>query len=287
MPGLLDTAVLDRFENALRDVGAAVVEHLAPGLDDASIDELLVPRDIDLPEEARAWWRWHNGTMPGTPPHATQLIPGREQTPLEGAVNLLPIARDRIEIFGMTELAKHVPIVSDKPMIYADCNGTREAPTPIYTQNDDPEPPELALPSMGELITIWTQLLDLGAFATTPDGQWKPLDQTASRSSFEVAASSDPVGARRWDVPADGARRSRPACGPILAPRARPKQQPGRKRMRGRTVGGSVTRGEPVIQSRRGIGGHHAHHRLRSRRAGGSVGFGRCKPHPHPNSKRA
>ena len=176
MAVLLDDELLRRFEARLRRLGAVVIEHWAPGVDDERIDELLGPLGINPPEEARAWWRWHNGTMPGAPPTGTQLIPGREQTPLEGVVNLVPIAKERVEIFGMTELAEHLPIVSDKPMIYVDCNGAREAPAPIYTQNDDPEAPELALPSMGELITIWTRLIDLGVFATTPDGQWKRLD---------------------------------------------------------------------------------------------------------------
>ncbi len=60
----------------------------------------------------------------------------------------------------MTELAEHLLIVSDKLMIYVDCNGAREALALIYTQNDDLEATELALLSMGELIKIWTRLID-------------------------------------------------------------------------------------------------------------------------------
>jgi hypothetical protein len=173
---VLDDELLAGFEMQLRRVGAAVVKQWAPGLDDQRIDELLAPLGIDLPEEARAWWRWHNGTLPEAPPIATYIIPSREQMPLEAAANLAETANLMVETFNVPELAKQLHLVTNKPIIYVDCNGPREAPAPIYSQNDDPEPPELALPSMVELITIWTQLIDDGVFATTPDGQWHRPD---------------------------------------------------------------------------------------------------------------
>ena len=37
------------------------MQALAPGLTDQQIDTLTAPYGIDLPEEARVWWRWHNG----------------------------------------------------------------------------------------------------------------------------------------------------------------------------------------------------------------------------------
>lgn len=173
---VLDDELLAGFEVRLRRLGAAVVEHWAPGLDDRRIDELLAPLGIDLPEEARAWWRWHNGTVPGALPTGTYIIPSRDLMSLEHAVDLVPLAEERVEIFDMPELAKHFKLVSNKPIIYVDCNGPRDAPAPIYSQNDDPEPPQLALPSMGELITIWSRLIDDGVFATTSEGQWQRLD---------------------------------------------------------------------------------------------------------------
>jgi hypothetical protein len=96
--------------------------------------------------------------------------------PLEAAVNLAATAGLMVEAFDMPELAKQLHLVTDKPIIYVDCNGPRDAPAPIYSQNDEPERPVLALPSIGELVTIWTALIDDGVFATTPDGQWQRLD---------------------------------------------------------------------------------------------------------------
>lgn len=173
---VLDDELLADFEVRLRRIGAAVVEHWAPGLDDRRIDELLAPLGIDLPEEARVWWRWHNGTLPNAPPTATEIIPSREQAPLEGAVSMAATAGLMVETFDIPELAKLLHLVSRKPIIYVDCNGPREAPAPIFSQNDEPECPVLALSSIGELITIWSRLIDDGVFATTSDGQWQRLD---------------------------------------------------------------------------------------------------------------
>lgn len=172
---MLDEELLAAFEARLRHVGAAVVGHFAPGLDDERIDELLAPLGVDLPEEARAWWRWHNGTARAAPP-GTYIIPGREQMPLEAAINLAATANLMVEAFSMPELAKLLHLVSNKPIIYVDGNGPRDAPAPIYSQNDEPERPEIALPSVGDLIATWTQLIEDGVFATTPDGRWQPLD---------------------------------------------------------------------------------------------------------------
>ena len=130
--------------------------------------------------------------VPEAPPIATYVIPSREQMPLDAAVNLAATANVMVETFNMPELAKHLEIVSNKPIIYVDCNVPREAPAPIFSQNDDPEPPKLALPSMWELITIWTAPIDDGAFATTPDGYANASTPTVFRRSCAGTASSDP-----------------------------------------------------------------------------------------------
>ena len=56
-PALLDQALLDQFDARLRALGAAIVDAWAPGLTDDQIDALVCPIGIDLPEEARVWWR--------------------------------------------------------------------------------------------------------------------------------------------------------------------------------------------------------------------------------------
>lgn len=75
---MLDEVLLEVFESSLRAVGAPIVKHREPGLDDAAIDELIVPLDLQLPDEARVWWRWHNGTVPDTPGRERCIMPGRD-----------------------------------------------------------------------------------------------------------------------------------------------------------------------------------------------------------------
>ena len=41
-----------------------VLNYLRPGLTDAEMDALTEPLGIVLPEEARVWWGWHDGTDP-------------------------------------------------------------------------------------------------------------------------------------------------------------------------------------------------------------------------------
>lgn len=52
--------LLERFASALRARGIPV-DDLMPGLGDDEIDEITGPVGLELPEEVRAWWRWHDG----------------------------------------------------------------------------------------------------------------------------------------------------------------------------------------------------------------------------------
>lgn len=184
MPRILDDDLLTAFESRLRGIKAAVVEHWAPGLPHPRIDELLAPRGIDLPDEARVWWGRRNGAVAGAPSAAIEIIPGHDVWSLEEAAAAsaeFGVMGD--ELYGMPEIAKHLRFVGNDPMIYVDCNGPRDAPAPIYAQNDWTEPPRRVLPSIGELIAIWIGLLDDGVFTMNPDGTWgRPIERSISPS---------------------------------------------------------------------------------------------------------
>jgi len=166
-PRLLDNDLLDRFEARLRKEGAAIVDHWAPGLTDAQIDELLVPLGIDLPEEARRWWRWHDGA----PPEAPAISPRRAHVPLRDAAEFNAALRDEMpELYGLDRLLSPV---SDMPMVYFHCAVPRDAPVPIYVQGDWVADPELVLPSIGELVEVWIGLLDRGVWRTDAAGLWE------------------------------------------------------------------------------------------------------------------
>jgi len=169
-PRLLDDELLDRFEARLRKAGAAVVENWAPGLTDAQIDELLVPLGIDLPEEARRWWRWHDGAL-RVAPAPTEISPGRVHLPLRYAAGEYAAARDEMpELYGMEGLLSPV---SDLPAVCFHCVVPRDAPVPIYILGDWVADPELVLPSIGELVEVWIGLIDRGVWTTAADGRWE------------------------------------------------------------------------------------------------------------------
>lgn len=58
---ILSHALLDELEQRWRDHKLPIIDRLRPGLTDDQIDELTAPLGLRLPEEARTWWRWHNG----------------------------------------------------------------------------------------------------------------------------------------------------------------------------------------------------------------------------------
>lgn len=169
MPTFLDKDLLDRFEERLRAEGALIVENWAPGLTDEQIDGLLQPLGLDLPEEARVWWRWHDGVLKDAP-NPTEISPGRDHRPLRYAADCYAaLADDMRESHGIDAL---LCPVGDKPRLYFDCAVARDAPVPVYSQNDDVVAPRLVLPSIGELIMVWIDLIDRGVWRTNPDGTW-------------------------------------------------------------------------------------------------------------------
>lgn len=160
-----DSELLARFEDRLRSAGGLVVDALAPGLSDEQIDELLLPAGIDLPEEARVWWRWRDGARPDSP-ELGRGIGYRDFYTLDDAVDLYEFERAAVvELYGLDGLL--VP-VGEKPHIYFDCAGPRDEPVTIFSQ-DDIDTPVALLGSIGDLVMGWLELLECGAWAVQPD----------------------------------------------------------------------------------------------------------------------
>jgi hypothetical protein len=170
VPTLLDQALLDRFDARLRAAGALVVDHWAPGLTDAQIDALLHPLDIDLPDEARVWWRWHNGTLVDPRKREAKISPGRHPLPLKEVADFY--AGEQGPLIDFYGVGGQLRPVSEKPLIYFDCAGRHDEPVPIITALDASDEHRVVLPSIGELILAWIDLLDRGIWATNPDGTW-------------------------------------------------------------------------------------------------------------------
>ena len=166
---MLDDAFLAEFDDRLREVGAPIVEAWAPGCTDEEIDAVLAPLGIDLPEEARRWWRWHNGTRDAAP-MAHRNIGARSLLRLEDAADEYSAGcREMRQLFGVDGL---LPAVSDKPRIFFACSASGAGAVPVYVQGDI-DAPVPALPSIRTLLAAWMQLIETGAWALDGGGAWE------------------------------------------------------------------------------------------------------------------
>lgn len=169
MSMLLSSKLLSDFEARLRAEGLAAVQALAPGLTDQQIDTLTAPYGIDLPEEARVWWRWHNGSHADVG-HAQYFLPFRRIFTLEYALREYAEDRELPPEPGAPEPLLRP--VGEKPVIHFCCAGARDAPVPVYGRLDWSSAPELRLPSIGELVVTWLDYIDRGIFVIKADGSW-------------------------------------------------------------------------------------------------------------------
>lgn len=165
----LDRALLERFDAALGAFGAPIVDAWAPGLSDEEIDALLLPLGIDLPQEARVWWGWHDGTREDAP-ILSRHFGRRAPLGLRDVSEIYASLRGADEqLWGLKGLLSPI---TDKPDVYFGCAGARYEHVPIYTQNDI-ETPAIVLPSIGELVLAWITLIEQGAWSINPDGIWE------------------------------------------------------------------------------------------------------------------
>lgn len=164
-PRLLDQDLLDRFEAVFTANRIGIVHAWAPGLTDAEIDEIIAGTDLQLPEEVRTWWRWHNGLVTrDVPVDQLHIVPsGRELVSLQDAVLSYQERRGNDQL---------LLIVNENPQIQVACRQSGDVAAPVYWDRYSNFNPEVAAPSMGELILVWLNYLERGVYAVSPDGGW-------------------------------------------------------------------------------------------------------------------
>jgi cell wall assembly regulator SMI1 len=184
---MLDPDLLETLKQRWEDNGASIVEALRPGLPDNEIDACTQEMGLSLPDEARLWWRWHDGVPPGA--GDARWMGVCEYLQLAEAVRLhrywSDLARDMAEVAMTPEQAdasywwdpNWFPItqtVSGAALV-CDCSVERQAPTPIRLI-DWEFPEAFATPvvaSFGELVAGWIEQLDVGAWSFDQErGQW-------------------------------------------------------------------------------------------------------------------
>jgi|tagenome__1003787_1003787.scaffolds.fasta_scaffold20962551_6 cell wall assembly regulator SMI1 len=165
---MLTIDLLEALADRWRRLGAPIIENLRPGLSDAEIDALTHPLGISLPDEARTWFRWHDGVA---------LDPGRPERRI-GALMMefIPLAeavRDYQDGRAVLVGAGGEGALEDWPtswfpitaqgcgdVVVCECSVPRDAATPIHVFRWDEPDPRPAAGSFGEMVALWIEAID-------------------------------------------------------------------------------------------------------------------------------
>ncbi len=142
---LLNADILERVDSLLRSRNAPIADAWAPGLSDAEIDETIGRAGLEMPEELRVWWRWHNGVRKDWPDRRPSIFPGR---------NVLSL---QLTVEYYTSIGSGDGLLtpfSEKPRIHVASRSSGNVPAPVYLEIKEFEP-QLEYESFGEFILAW------------------------------------------------------------------------------------------------------------------------------------
>ena len=170
---------LQHYESALRRLGAAVVPNLRPGISDTELRELERRYGVELPEDAAAVWRWHNGVdgIEGTldSDHAHRLTPYKLFADLPRSLDFAArfIA---LSVEGNPEHSPHRGMRAVSLLIYNVGFMIDITPGhPALTFMNDPAQlslDEFPMMPVADRIHWWTWALENGAWAIDENGGW-------------------------------------------------------------------------------------------------------------------
>jgi cell wall assembly regulator SMI1 len=184
MPGLTDA--LQQLESFWREGNAPIANLLQPGLSDSEIDDLTSGHGLRLPEEARTWWRWHDGVMRDVPDAQAQIGPAIRFPSLTEALAYRTRERQALASTSPTnweELwpAEWLPVAYGlaPPTVVCDCSTEYSETTPIRVLYwDDEEMFEPKAQSMLEMVELWNRAWAMGLYA---------YDATEQRWTYQEA----------------------------------------------------------------------------------------------------
>lgn len=170
---LLTADLIGRYERCLEGSGVPLVEFAEPGLSDAEMASLVEPLPLALSTEAKSWWSWQNGSVPGMGPGRGQVAPGVYLVSLERAVsdyheNRL-LAEERSEEGSPDSWwdPEWIPILSPEngTTIGCDCSVPPGSPSPLYVvwwKLPDHDGPQRATGSLGQMVEWWIEAINTG-----------------------------------------------------------------------------------------------------------------------------
>jgi cell wall assembly regulator SMI1 len=87
--------ILSEIESLIRQKAPRVLEEMQPGLSDEQIRALETKAGLQLPEEIKALYRWHNGSK-SLDPRVDGPIPGHRFVPLEEALGAAAVLTNQV-----------------------------------------------------------------------------------------------------------------------------------------------------------------------------------------------
>ena len=169
----LTPSLLEEFERCLREQGARVVELWQDGVDDGQIAAAEEAIGERLPDEARMWWRWHDGV----PASAVTYARHREFGPLHQFLPLDEAVARTLRIRDSRALRQPgAPVWPhgwlewtdvNAPMVI-DCVVPEGAPAPVHDADfgsyelEDVYTPVAA--SMGDMVRAWIDAIASGGW---------------------------------------------------------------------------------------------------------------------------
>lgn len=177
--------LLRRLEELWADAGAPIARRLAPGLPPEQIDALTAPLGLRLSIEGRAWWEWHNGVL-----NDTGNVPRCWDWLGAGAYRFISLERAIAVYTYAVKMEAHVrrayPELPEHELwnpawfplcehlggdvLAIDCRVADGAPTPIIEVAWESAPHPILLPSLTDLVALWVQMLEEGAWTWEGDG---------------------------------------------------------------------------------------------------------------------
>ena len=173
---------LEELEARWRARAIPLIERLAPGLSDDEIDATIAPLGLQLPREAREWWRWHDGV----PAASIQFTWQRHIGP---RIQYLPLA-EAVEHYKSRRAKAVDDPVNDDPTYWWDptwfpvvntdsgehvaveCEVVEVASSPVrlvdWWREDFMEP---VAPSLGAVVAEWLDAFDSGRWRWIADGE--------------------------------------------------------------------------------------------------------------------
>jgi hypothetical protein len=166
LPVILNAELLASLEQRWRAAGALYLDEMAPGLTDEEINAIAAPLGFGLPEEARQWYRWHNGSS------QHYVTPSRVMTPLAEDVERTLMLQEQAPSWQ----AGWLRAMDESPWVAFDCRPTSNDTVPVWHYDPVDHPTRAVFQSIGDMVTLWIEILDNGIWTWSVEKGWQSRD---------------------------------------------------------------------------------------------------------------